>query len=228
MGRKARISPDVKIRHVERYIAGESSQSEAARECGVCKRTFEVWVAKYKAEGPKGLHVQKRNKKYPGWQKKDAVEEYLNGGASLISICEKYAISSPHPIKNWIKEYNAHGKLKSNSGGSRMSKTRKTTQQERLEIVKYCILNNKNYGDAAIRYSVSYQNVYQWVHRYERLGISGLEDRRGKKPGTVKPRTREEELKAKVARLEAINRDLQMENDLLKKLDELLREERFR
>ena len=206
MVRKAQISPDLKIRYVKRFIAREISKSEAARECGVCERTFEVWVAKYKADGPKGLHAQKQNK----------------------AICEKYAISSPHPLRNWIKEYNAHGKLKSSSGGSRMSKTRKTTQDERIEIVHYCILNGKNYGDTAIRYSVSYQNVYQWVHRYEKLGIDGLEDRRGKKPGTVKPRTPEEELRAKVAQLEARNRDLQMENDLLKKLDELQREKRFR
>ena len=44
----------------------------------------------------------------------------------------------------------------------------------------------------------------------------------------MKPRMPEEELRAKVAQLEARNRDLQMENDLLKKLDELLREKRFR
>lgn len=228
MGRESKISPEVKIRHVERFIAGEISQSEAAGECGVSSRTFEVWVAKYKAEGAEGLHVQKENKKYPGWLKKEAVEEYLRGGCSLVAICGKYAISSPHPLSNWIKEYNAHGKLKSDSGGSRMSRTRKTTQEERLEIVRYCIQNERNYGEAAIRYSVSYQNVYQWVHRYEKLGIAGLEDRRGKKPDAVKPRTPEEELKARVAMLEARNYDLQMENDLLKKLDELLREERFR
>ena len=109
-----------------------------------------------------------------------------------------------------------------------MSKTRKTTQEEGLEIVKYCILNGNAYGETAIKYSVSYQNVYKWVQRYKKLGIAGLEDRRGQNPGTAKPRTPEEELKAKVAMLEARNRDLQMENDLLKKLDELLRKERFR
>ena len=38
----------------------------------------------------------------------------------------------------------------------------------------------------------------------------------------------EEELKAKVAMLEARNRDLQMENDLLKKAEELSRNKRFR
>ena len=216
MGRKDKISPAIKIRYVKRFIAREISKSEAARGCGVHEQTFGIWVAKYKAEGPEGLHVQKQNKKYPEQLKRNAVEEYLHGGISLIAICEKYAISSTYPLRNWIKEYNAHRKLKSNSGGSRMSKTRKTTQEERLEIVKYCILKGKDYGDAAIRYSVSYQNVYQWVHRYEKLGIDGLEDRRGKKPGSVKPRTPEEELRARVAQLEARNRDLQMENDLLK------------
>lgn len=228
MKRKNKISPQLKISKVEQYLAGKIGHNQAARESGVAGRTFDIWVAKYKAEGARGLYAQERNKRYPEWLKKAAVEEHLKGGSSLVAICERYAISSPQPLRNWIKEYNAHGRLKSNSGGSRMSKTRKTTQEERLEIAKYCILNGKNYGETAIRYSVSYQNVYQWVHRYEKLGIAGLEDRRGKKPGTVKPRSAEEELKAKVAMLEARNRELQMENDLLKKLEELSRERRFR
>lgn len=63
---------------------------------------------------------KKQNKKYPEWLKKEAIEEYLNGGVSLVSICEKYAIASLHSLRNRTKEYNAHGKLKSSSGGSRM------------------------------------------------------------------------------------------------------------
>ena len=228
MNRKNRISPEIKTTHVEEYIAGKLGQHEAARKCGVSPRTFEVWVAKYKSDGPAGLSVQKNNKKYPGWLKKNAVEDYLKGGISLVGICEEYGISSPHTLTKWIKKYNAHERLKSGSGGSRMSKTRKTTQEERVEIVRYCIQNGKYYGETAIKYCVSYQNVYQWVHRYEKLGIAGLEDRRGKRADAVKPRTPEEELKAQVAMLEARNYDLQMENDLLKKLDELLRGRRFR
>ena len=137
MGRKDKISSEVKIKYVEQYLEGKLGHNEAANRSGVSGRTFDIWVAKYKAEGPKGLHVQKRNKKYPEWLKKDAVEEYLKGGCSLVSICEKYAISSPHPLRNWIKEYNAHGKLKSSSGGSRMSKTRKTNKVFR--ILSECI-----------------------------------------------------------------------------------------
>ena len=65
MVRKAKISSAVKIRYVKRFIAREISKSEAARECGVCERTFEVWVAKYKADGPKGLQAQKQQQSHP-------------------------------------------------------------------------------------------------------------------------------------------------------------------
>lgn len=107
-------------------------------------------------------------------------------------------------------------------------KTRSTTQSERYEIVNYCLANNRNYAETAIKYDVTYQNVYQWVKKYEALGEPGLEDRRGKKPGDAVPRTPEEEMKARIAKLEAQNRILQMENDLLKKVEELSRNKCFR
>lgn len=66
MVRKVKISHAIKIGYVKRFIAREISKSEAARKCYVCERTFDVWVAKYKAEGVKGLCAQKQNKKYPG------------------------------------------------------------------------------------------------------------------------------------------------------------------
>lgn len=60
MVRKVKISHAIKIGYVKRFIAREISKSY------VCERTFDVWVAKYKAEGVKGLCAQKQNKKYPG------------------------------------------------------------------------------------------------------------------------------------------------------------------
>ena len=111
MNRKSRISPEIKTKHVEEYIAGKLGQHEAARKCGVSPRTFEVWVAKYKSDGLAGLSVQKNNKKYPGWLKKNAVEDYLKGGISLVGICEEYGISSPHTLTKWIKKYNVYTTL---------------------------------------------------------------------------------------------------------------------
>lgn len=103
------------------------------------------------------------------------------------------------------------------TGGTYMKKARVTTPEERLEIVKECLFNDKNYGAMALKYNCSYQQVHNWVKRYEKMGISGLEDRRGRRIGSLPSRTPEEELRDKIAELEKRNLDLQMENDLLKK-----------
>lgn len=105
---------------------------------------------------------------------------------------------------------------------------RKTTYEERVEIVQYCLEHGSNYGETALKYDVTYQNVYQWAARYRKLGNPGLEDRRGKRPGTMPARSPEEELRGRIAQLEAQNRLLQMENDLLKKVEELSRDKHSR
>ena len=102
-----------------------------------------------------------------------------------------------------------------------MRKARQTTYEERLEIVQDCLANDRNYGAAALKYQCSYQQVRNWVLRYEKMGSAGLQDRRGKRIGTLPGRTPEEELRNKIAELERRNQDLQMENDLLKKVREL-------
>lgn len=104
-----------------------------------------------------------------------------------------------------------------------MTKGRDTSPAERLEIVQSCIENGNDYGGTALRYEVSYQQVYTWVRKYREMGEAGLEDRRGHRAGTLPSRTREEDLRDRVAQLERENRYLQMENDLLKKVKELER-----
>ena len=56
---------------------------------------------------------------------------------------------------------------------------RKTTLEERKEIVDYCISHNNNYRGTAIKYEVSYSQVYSWVKQYWERGEAGLEDKRG-------------------------------------------------
>ena len=97
-----------------------------------------------------------------------------------------------------------------------MKNTRKTTQEERIEIAKDCIANGHNYGETALKYQVSYQQVYTWVKKFSELGEAGLED------------TEEEELKIKVAQLEHELYMTRMERDLLKKLEEVERRDAYR
>ena len=102
-----------------------------------------------------------------------------------------------------------------------MAKGRKTTQEERAEIVAFCIEHNKDYGLTVETYKVSYQQIYTWVRKYEEGGVDGLKDNRGRtKP--VDEMSEIEKLKAEMKILEAKNRQLEIENEFIKKLQELI------
>ena len=105
----------------------------------------------------------KGNKKYSKELKQQAVLDYLAGCGSQDDICKKYGIRSKGKLQTWIKKYNGHEELKSSgTGGSIvMTKGRKTTFEERVEIVQYCIAHDRNYAQTAEQYQVSYQDVYK-------------------------------------------------------------------
>lgn len=56
---------------------------------------------------------------------------------------------------------------------------RKTTIDERKEIVEYCINHNRNFKDTAAKFDVSYSQVYSWVKKYDIHGEEALSDKRG-------------------------------------------------
>ena len=229
MSRKSKIDPTEKVKIVERLLADEISVSEAARLTGVDEASIRRWRDLYLADGPTALMAQRNNKVYSQELKLQAVHEYLDGKSSQAEIVKKYHLRSSRQLHDWIKVYTTHGEIKSrrSGGGSYMRKARQTTPEERLEIVQDCLANDKNYGAMALKYNCSYQQVRNWVLRYEKMGSAGLEDRRGRRAGTQPARTPEEELRDKIAELERRNRDLQMENDLLKKVRELEMKDRY-
>ena len=168
--------------------------------------------------------ITHKNKKYSVELKIQAVQSYQNGEGSLREICRKYGISDKHVLQDWIMWYNGHREFKERSsakGEIYMTKGRKTTQEERAKIVAFCIERNKDYGLTVETYSVSYQQVYAWVRKYEEGGVDKLRDNRGRtKP--VEEMTEVEKLKAEMKILEAKNRQLEIENEFIKKLQELI------
>ncbi|WP_195990357.1 helix-turn-helix domain-containing protein, partial [Clostridium sp. D53t1_180928_C8] len=74
----------------------------------------------------------------------------------------------------------------------------------------------------AEKYKVSYQQVYTWVKKYKENGYDALVDRRGKNKA-FDELSESEKFVAQLKLLEAENRRLKMENDFLKKLDEIER-----
>jgi transposase len=224
MGRKSKISTGDKTQAVRDYINGIRGYTQILKELKVSETTFRQWVMKYKANGEEGLRFIRKNTFYPELLKQQAVEEYLEGKISQEQICIKYKITGRSILQKWIKKYNGHEITKSHNliGDKIMTKGRKTTYEERVEIVSFCIENNDNYKISAEKFKVSYQQVYSWIKRYKESGPQALTDNRGKRK---KPDEMNEtyKLAAKVRLLEAENKRLQMENGFLKKLKEVER-----
>lgn len=224
MPHKGRLPAEGKVRLVEAYLNGDLRTTTVREKYGIDGRTLREWVRLYKVRGATGLNSATHNRKYEPELKRQAVEEYLSGLASLRELCTKYDISNKSMLQQWIKQYNGHEDFKQpNSGGAiYMTKGRETTLEERIEIVSHCIANNKDYGKTIKRYGVSYQQIYGWVRKYEKDGADGLADRRGKRKDEASM-TEIEKLRAQLKLEEAENLRLQMENELLKKLEALER-----
>ena len=103
-----------------------------------------------------------------------------------------------------------------------MTKGRKTSLDERVEIVQYCIANDHNYTKTAQKYKVSYQQARNYTLKYETGGVDALQDRRGRtKP--VSEMTEVEKLRAENRILKAEKKHAEMEANFLKKLNEIER-----
>lgn len=103
-----------------------------------------------------------------------------------------------------------------------MTKGRKTTFEERVEIVQYCIAHDRNYAETAIKYQVSYQQARSYTIKYESGGVEALKDNRGKRKYPDKMNELEK-LRAEVKILKAEKERAEMEASFLKKLEEIER-----
>jgi transposase-like protein len=224
MGRKFRISYKERLDAVEKYLRSECSVNNLSKQLNVGKTTIKQWIARYQAIGPEGLKEAQNNTVYSSDLKEAAVKDYLAGSGSYNDICNKYGIKSNTQVRNWISKYNGHERLKSSGTGgvSIMTKGRKTSYEERVEIVKYCIEQQNNYAETAQKYRVSYQQVYSWTTKYETDGVEALQDKRGKRK-MLEEMSEIEKLRAENKLLEAKNKRQQMEINFLKKLEEIER-----
>lgn len=187
--------------------------------------SFNKYVKQYISYGPQGLQPFKQNKRYAKAFKKEVVFAYLDGKGSLADLAVQYEILSQETVRRWIKRYTEGKENRTYSPKPkvyRMEK-RKTTWEERIQIVKDHFENQCTYKKTASKHQVPYHSVYQWIQKYKEHGPNGLMDGRGRgKPATTQ--TNEEKLRSELKRLEARNQWLKMENTILKKQNEIERE----
>lgn len=231
MSGRSKYTPELKIRICEEYLAGELSMKQLCHKYGVvfnekaksCK--VYKWLAIYKEKGLLAFEQRAGNRTYSKEFKTLAVEEYLSGKGSLLEICIKYDIPSDSILLKWIQCYNANRELKDYCPKREVymaEARRKTTIEERKEIVEYCISHNRDYKGTASTYDVSYSQVYSWVKKYVANGYEGLTDKRGRHKSDDEV-DELERLRRENARLKRQLEEKDMLTELLKKVQEFER-----
>lgn len=227
MGRKAKYTVEQKVKACEDYLSGNKSAIKISQELHMGKHGRNVvyqWVKSFEKNGRRIFELKSKNNSYSKNFKEMVVKEYLGGEGSLSDLAAKHGIPKDSIILNWVKKYNSHIELVDYNPKPEvyMANTLKTTLEERIEIVKYCLEHNKDYKDTAEHFGGNYAQIYNWVKRYIQDGEDGLSDKRGK-------RKKEEELtdlekaNRRIQQLEKENERQRMELELLKKLEALER-----
>lgn len=179
---KPKYSPEEKQNIIESYKSGTISFRDLNDLFGMNPNTIYMWMKKYDLHGINAFIKVEGNSKYTKEFKVKCVEEYLSGKGSIRDICAKFNISSASVLEKWIKCYNANRELRDYDPKREVymaESRRKTTIEERKEIVEYCLIHNRDYKGTASIYDVSYSQVYLWVKKYDANGKEGLTDKRG-------------------------------------------------
>lgn len=179
---KSKHSPEFRAMVAQEYIDGVGSAYYLADKYQVGRATIQKWVALFRAHGIDAFVTQAGNKSYTKEFKLSCVEAVVSGKGSSVDIASQNNVY-PAILESWIKLYNANRELRDYCPKREVymaEARRKTSIEERKEIVEYCIEHNRNYKETASIYDVSYSQVYSWVKKYDAYGEEALTDKRGR------------------------------------------------
>ncbi len=222
---KSNFTPEQRADIAQEYLNGVGSSSQIATKYGINGYTIRRWAQRYTEQGISAFSPLSRNTIYSAELKMSCVELYLQGKMSMDQIVAKYNISANSILRSWILMYNANRKLKDYNPKKEVymaEARRKTTIEERKEIVEYCLAHNCDYKGTASIYDVSYNQVYSWVKKYNTDSESGLLDKRGHHK-TDDEVDELEKLRRENLRLKHQLEEKDMVVELLKKVKELER-----
>ncbi len=157
MRKNKRLSYEEKLFICTIYEKGEESLRGLASQFNVSKGAIEELIFKYRNFGGEALRMQHMHQSYTETFKNEVVESYRNGDGSYYDLALKYGIRNPSLIARWVLGYNNIKTTHSGSGGVNIM-ARKTTLDERIEIIQYLINHELDYNETAIKFNVSYQH----------------------------------------------------------------------
>lgn len=201
---RSKFTAKDKLAIIKGLACTDLSKTEYFKACRVSERAVACWQKFYAKDGLAGLEERHHWTRYSPEQKQQAVTAYLNGDGSLRDIQHRFGLRSTCQLRDWIKKFQ-YNRTNNSVTAMPLRKQvrimgRKTTFEERIEIVEYVTAGGHSYSQAAEHFNVSYQQARSWVLKAEQNGYPALKDRRGR----TKPREEMTELE----RLKLENRQL--------------------
>jgi len=205
-------SHKARMKAVRLYIRYHRSAAATVRELGYpCGYTLRTWYREFVKFGE--LH-QNRPSKYSEEQKERAVEHYLKHGCSISQAAAELGYP-PATLRIWIKELRPATR---SVCSRRRSAVSLTEEQKRRAVIELC---SREGSAAAVAKDVgaSESSLYTWKKK-----LLGKEVPRAmpKKSGHPSSEDRDELLR-EVESLRKRIHQLQLEHDILKKANELLK-----
>ena len=150
--------------------------------------------------------------------------QLYNKGYGCHIIARKIGIVSSR-VKEIKKQYDLYGDVALDIS----HKNRKFTVEFKIELINR-VFNGESKCSIAAEYMISPGQLSNWVKKYQELGYNGLISKPKGRPKIMKPETKkikpiqEDEKDKRIRELEERNAQLEMENDLLKKLRALVQQ----
>ncbi len=209
-----------------------SSMKHLARNLGIGVATLRGWKREYLLHGVQAFERSQGNRSYTAEFKQQVVEEYYREATSIRELSAKYRVSRS-VIAGWVRRWDNGEEFEDYHlhPGVYTMDPKKTTPAERLHIVQWVLEHEKDYTAAAAKFQVKYATLYAWTQRFLQEGEAGLDRKRGRKPKQsvdLSTLSEVERLKLELEEQKRLNYRLDLENRLLKKKEEILRQMRSR
>jgi len=103
----AKVSVEQRIQAVQRYLNGDESMSEIAKDIGVTDRVVGDWIRRYQKNGVEAFLKSYTN--YSADYKMNVLNYMNETGTSSIDTAALFNISSPGMIRNWKLKFEVGG-----------------------------------------------------------------------------------------------------------------------
>ena len=220
---RSRNTAEEKLAFLEEFTQSGISAKTFERQHGLGEHRLARWRERYARDGLEGLSRARKNKHYTSSLKLAAVLAYQAGEGTLTELTMRFGLRSSAQLRRWISKYNEDKTLTASPFRKQVpAMSRKTTFEERIEVVEYVTKGKHSYSEAAEHFQVSYQQVRSWVLKTKDSGYQALVDNRGHHKAEA-DLTETEKLRLEVRRLKAELTDKEPMEAFIKKFKELQR-----